>query len=79
MKQDTCGKCRFHETLGSGLNGAEAVVPVGKCMRYPPQITPNGSSAAPVVGSNTSWCGEFAAAPAPAMKSPPLQKKKARK
>lgn len=61
---DICGTCRFHDPAPQpGRNGSGEPVPVGFCMRYPPQIAPAGS-AYPVVGSETNWCGEYVVSPA---------------
>lgn len=63
-----CKGCAYFEPTGEGRDGQGNAVPVGTCMRYPPQITVNGPSSFPVVGADTSWCGEFRAKPKPTTK-----------
>lgn len=63
--RELCETCMFHEALeGGGRDGAGNAVPVGNCMRYPPQVAVNGSSVFPVVGSSKNWCGEHVISPA---------------
>lgn len=54
-----CDTCKFYEPRGEGKDGEGKAVPVGACMRFPPQINVQGAFTFPVVGANTSWCGEF--------------------
>lgn len=60
-----CGTCSFHDPAPApGKNGLGEEVTVGFCMRYPPQITVQGASSYPTVGSETNWCGEYVVSPA---------------
>lgn len=58
-----CSACKFHEAQGEGKDGHGNPAPVGFCMRFPPQVSIQGTASFPIVGSETNWCGEFRTAP----------------
>lgn len=50
----TCDSCKFF-SLPMQHEGQT----YGFCFRYPPTVTGEGKSSAPVVTADKSWCGEF--------------------